>query len=60
MNRSERMTLIKWAIRNLDNALDFMPGYGECDEGRSKEAIKRIIFTIWYDLKTLEEELDNE
>lgn len=37
MNRIERMTLIKLAVRDLDNALDFMPGYGECDEGAARK-----------------------
>lgn len=58
MNRLERMTLIKLAIRDLDDAVNsYTPGYGQCEKWCSEESIKRRITTIRADLKQLEGEL---
>lgn len=58
MNRLERMTLIKLAVRDLDDAVNsYTPIYGECEKWCSEESIKRRIVTIRADLKKLEEEL---
>lgn len=58
MNRLDRMQLIKLAVRDLDDAVQsFMTVYGERENWRSDEAIKRRIIQIRADLKKLEEEL---
>lgn len=58
MNRLERMTLIKLAMCDLDDAvISYAPGYGKCEKWCTKESIKRRIMTIRADLKQLEREL---
>lgn len=58
MNRLERMTLIKLAVRDLDEAVAFYtPVCGECAKWCTEEAIRRRIVTVRADLKKLEEEL---
>ena len=58
MNRLERMTLIKLAMRDLDDAvISYTPNYGECEKWCTEESIKRRIMTIRADLKQLEREL---
>lgn len=61
MNRLERMTLIKLAVRDLNDAVNCHdPVKYENEKWCSTEAIKRKIITIRNDLKMLERELDNE
>lgn len=58
MKYEDRMTLIKLAVRDLDEAVTFYtPVWNECAKWCTEEAIKRRIVTIRADLKALEKEL---